>query len=389
MSLFRRERRDAFATPEIPPNSARGGSLVGTAYVGPDSAMRSSAVWAALRLRSDLVSTMPVDAFRDVDGVRLQVNLPAVEWRNGGHVIGWGEALAATQFDLDRCGNAFGVITQKNAFGLPSRIELVAYADVGLMPPKQGDTAWRYRVGADEVPAANMWHERQYVVPGVALGLSPVAYAAYSIGAYLSAQEFAVSWFGNSATPAAVLRNRERVIPPDVAAETKARYMASVQPGSVFVTGVDWELSPLKAATNDDAYVNLMQYGVPDIARFFGVPADLIDGQVPGGSITYASITQRNLQLLIMHLGPAITRRENALSTLLPAPRYIKLNRSALLAMDAEARARKNEIEIRARTLAPSEARALEDRPPFTESQLAEFDRLFGAARTTPTEVAK
>lgn len=79
MSLFRRERRDAFATPEIPPNSARGGSLVGTAYVGPDSAMRSSAVWAALRLRSDLVSTMPVDAFRDVDGVRLQVNLPAVE----------------------------------------------------------------------------------------------------------------------------------------------------------------------------------------------------------------------------------------------------------------------------------------------------------------------
>jgi HK97 family phage portal protein len=351
--------------------------------------MRASAVWAALRLRSDLVSTMPVDAFRDVDGVRVQVKLPPVEWRNAGHAIGWGEALAATQFDLDRCGNAFGVITQKNALGLPSRIELVGFAEVGLMPPKQGETEWRYRIGADEVAAANVWHERQYVVPGLALGLSPVAYAAYSIGAYLSAQEFAVSWFGNSATPAAVLRNKERTIPPEAAAETKSRYMASVQPGSVFVTGVDWELTPLQAAANSDAYVELMQYGVPDIARFFGVPADLIDGQTPGGSITYASITQRNLQLLIMHLGPAITRRENALSSLMSTPRYIKLNRSALLAMDPEARARKMKIEIDSRTLAPSEARAIEDRAPFTESQLAEFDRLFGAARTTPTEVTK
>jgi len=388
--FFGRARRDAFPTPEIPPNSSRGSTLVGTARVGPDSALRSSAVWAALRLRSDLISTMPVDAFRDVDGVRVQVNLPAVEWRNAGHVIDWHEAIAATQLDLDRCGNAFGVVTQRNALGLPARIELVSVADVGLVPPRQGQTDWRYRIGGDEVPAENVWHERQYVVPGVALGLSPIAYAAYSVGAYLSAQEFAISWFGNSATPAAVLRNKERVIPPDVAAETKTRYMASVQPGSVFVTGVDWELSPLQAASNQDAYVDLMQYGVPDIARFFGVPADLIDGQVPGGSITYASITQRNLQLLIMHLGPAVTRRERAFSSgLLPRPRYIKLNRSALLAMDPEARARKMQTEINSRTLTPDEARAIEDRPPLTESQLAEFDRVFGAARTTPQEVTK
>lgn len=389
MSLFFRGRRDAFPTPEIPPNSARGSTLIGTARVGPDSALRASAVWAALRLRSDLISTMPVDSYWDVDGVRVEVARPEVEWRNAGHVIGWGEAIAATQFDLDRCGNAFGVITQKNGFGLPSRIELVGYADVGLTPPKRGETGWTYRVGGEMVPAENMWHERQYVVPGVALGLSPVAFAAYSIGAYLSAQEFAVSWFGNSATPAAVLRNKERVIPPDVAAETKSRYMASVQPGSVFVTGADWELSPLKGASNQDTYVELMQYGVPDIARFFGVPADLIDGAIPGGSITYASITQRNLQLLIMHLGPAVTRRERALSTLMPAPRYIKLNRSALLAMDPEARARKMQIEINSRTLTPDEARAIEDRPPLTPADLEQFDRVFGAARTTPTEVTK
>jgi hypothetical protein len=39
---------------------------------------------------------------------------------------------------------------------------------------------------------------------------------------------------------------------------------------------------------------------------------------------------------------------------------------------------------ITSRWLAPSEVRALEDRKPFTESQLAEFDRLFGDANPKP-----
>jgi hypothetical protein len=82
-----------------------------------ESALRASAVWAALRLRANLVSTMPLDAYRKVGGVQVEVSLPAVEWRSGGQTIGWGEALYATQFDLDRAGNAFGVITQKNALG--------------------------------------------------------------------------------------------------------------------------------------------------------------------------------------------------------------------------------------------------------------------------------
>jgi hypothetical protein len=36
------------------------------------------------------------------------------------------------------------------------------------------------------------------------------------------------------------------------------------------------------------------------------------------------------------------------------------------------------------RVLAPSEARALEDLPPFTDEQLAEFDRVYGAPRSNP-----
>ena len=52
-------------------------------------------------------------------------------------------------------------------------------------------------------------------------------------------------------------------------------------------------------------------------------------------AITYANISQRNLQFLIMHLGPAVGRREDAFSRkLVSNPRYVKLNTDALLRMD-------------------------------------------------------
>jgi hypothetical protein len=64
----------------------------------------------------------------------------------------------------------------------------------------------------------------------------------------------------------------------------------------------------------------------------------------------------------------------------------VKLNRNALLSMDPQTQASVISTRITSRTLAPSEARALYDQPPFTEQQMAEFDRLFGkGAQPTPT----
>jgi hypothetical protein len=87
-----------------------------------------------------------------------------------------------------------------------------------------------------------------------------------------------------------------------------------------------------------------------------------------------------------MSLGPAVKRREDALSRLSSRPRFVKLNTDALLRMDPATRAQVIKTRIDSRTLAPSEARALDDLPPLTDDQLAEFDRLFGkGAQAQPT----
>ncbi|MGI5288037.1 phage portal protein [Nonomuraea polychroma] len=364
----------------IPPRpEARPGAV----SVTDTSALRHSAVWACLRLRANLISTMPVDVFRRVGGVPVEVPKPPVLVTPGGERVEMPEWLYSTQFDLDRAGNAFGLITERDGFGLPARIDLVPHSEVTVRIRK--GELYKYKIGGAEYDPPEVWHERQYTVAGLPVGLSPVAYAAWSIGEYLSIQEFALDWFGNGAMPAAHLKNTATTLNRGEAAEIKQRFKASVANGDVFVTGNDWEYDMLQAETAGAEWIEAKRYGVGDIARFFDCPGDLIDAAVSTGHITYASITQRNLQFLIMHLGPAVIRRENALNKLTPRPRFVKLNTDALLRMDPHTRAQALKTQIDARTLAPSEARELEDRPPFTDEQLAEFDRLFGVPRTTPS----
>jgi HK97 family phage portal protein len=362
-------------------------------HVSPDTALRHSAVWACLRLRADLVSTMPLDVYRKVNGIQVEVPKPPVLVTPGGATVGVKEWMYSTQVDLDRAGNAFGIITERSGVigpdgrGLPARIDLCALADVTVRA--NGAQIKKFIIGGQEYEPWDVWHEKQYTVAGLPLGLSPVAYAAWTIEESLNAQAFARDWFAGGAVPLAELKNTAKTIDKAQARIAKEAFKASVATGDLFVHGMDWEYKPIQAVAQQSAFIEARQFGLTDIARFFGCPADMIDAAVSTGSITYASITQRNLQFLIMHLGPAVGRREDAFSRgMVSGPRYVKLNSDALLRMDPEARARTIASQINSRTLTPTEARALEDRPPLTEEQYAEFDRVFGAARTTPTTAA-
>ncbi|WP_460067374.1 phage portal protein [Streptomyces sp. YKOK-I1] len=381
MSLFRR-RDFAGQTADqlIPP---RPGSSGGAVAITNDTALRHSAVWACLRLRANLISTMPVDLYRKVDGIQVEVPKPAVLVTPGGDEVEMPEWMYSSQFDLDRAGNTVGLITARDGLNLPARIELVPIGDVTVRMRKGQK---KYRIAGTEYDPSEVWHEKQYTVPGLPVGLSPVAYAAWSISEYLSIQQFAMDWFRNGAVPSAHLKNTAKTITQDVADATKLRFKAAVQGRDLFVTGNDWDYEMIQAEQAGADWIAAKQFGIGDIARFFDCPSDLIDASVSGSSVTYANMTQRNLQFLVMSLGPAVSRRENALSRLSSRPRFVKLNRNALLAMDPQAQASVLKTRIDSRTLTPSEARAFYDQPPLTEEQKAEFDRLFGkGAQAQPT----
>lgn len=350
--------------------------------VSRKDAMRHSAVWACLRLRADLISSMPVDVFRRFDGVQVEMSKPPVLVSPGGKRMRWQEFCYSTQVDLDSVGNTVGIITERDASRIPRVIELVSIEDVTFRG--KGALLEKVIVGRDEYDPDEVWHEKQYTLAGFAVGLSPIAHAARSINASLSAQEFATDWFANATAPGGHLKNVNKELKDGQAEAIKKKFKASVQSGDVWVTGNDWEYNMLSAKASESQFLEQQEFTVTDVARFLGVPGDMIDAPSKGSSVTYANITQRNLQVLIMNIGPAISRREDAISAgLLPQPRYAKLNTGALLRMDLKSRYEAYKLGIDARFLPPSRALDLENMPPLTDEEKAEFAELFPARAAT------
>lgn len=67
---------------------ARRSSRSRTHVVTTDEAMKNSVVWASLRLRADLISTSPVDCFREVGGRSVEIPTPSVLRAPGGAQCG-------------------------------------------------------------------------------------------------------------------------------------------------------------------------------------------------------------------------------------------------------------------------------------------------------------
>lgn len=386
MSLLFQKRTTTLADAGAPGRPGAGGAV----RVTPDSALASSAVWACLRLRADLVSTMPIDTYRKVtfggETVQVEVPKPPVLVDTGGANVGVMEFLYSTEFDLDRSGNTVGIITARDGAGKPARIDLVPLSDA--YGRGKGAEIVEWRIGKQIYAPADVWHEKQFTVSGFPFGLSPIMHAAKSLGSYLSAQEFALAWFANDVAPSGTLKHStEENISAKVADTMKERFKVAVSNRDIFVTGSEWEYTPSSLDAAQAAFIEERKFGLADVARYLGVPADLIDVEGSSASITYANITQRNLQFLVMNLGPAIARREAALSKLLAAPRFVKFNTDALLRMDPTAVVASMKTEIDSRTLTVSEARALRNRAPLTDAQIAEFDRLFPQKASQPLPV--
>lgn len=385
MSLFRAEARTSWPPEQLVP-ARGGGNRGGIVPVSPDSAKRHSAVWACLRLRADLVSVMPIHVYRRLANLLVETSIPPVLSLPGGERVDINEWMFSSQWDLDSVGNCIGIITKVDGFGLPARIELqdrstcVVVVRNGLL---RG-----YRIAGKWYDPPEIWHEKQFTQSGMHVGLSPLAYSAMSVSEYLSAQQFALAWFGDGAIPAGRLKNNAKTINETEAEVVKGRFKAAVANREVFVHGLDWDYEMIQGDNSTAQLLETKKYGIADIGRFLGVPGDLLDAEALHTSkITYANVTQRHLQFLVLHMQGSLTRREAALTRLTPASRFVVLDAETLLRMDPMTLAQLMQTKINSRTLTPDEAREADNRPPLTAAQIDQFAKLFpGGAAAKPAD---
>lgn len=206
--------------------SARNGtSTYAGRAVNTDVAMRLSAFWACVRLLADTVAALPVDTYRDVPGSEsIEIAAPPLVRAPSTHVT-WGGWVYQVMVSLLTAGNAYGLVTESSG-GFASKIEIVAPTDMQVSQDSPL-TPLTYRYRGHEVDPSLVWHVPAWLVPGSAVGLSPVAYARQSIGTGLAAEEYAGRWFGDGGHPTQALVS-DQPITQEQAQVAKSRYVDAV-----------------------------------------------------------------------------------------------------------------------------------------------------------------
>jgi HK97 family phage portal protein len=357
MGLFSKkvEERSQFI---VPSELLQDGSFADVA-VTVDTSLRLSSVWACVRLLADTVSTLPLDVFRNGEEIDLPPLLatPAAGWS----LTEW---TYAAMVSLLLRGNAWGLITARSGPRLtPSQVELVNPDDIVAQVSPTGSVIYRYKGRA--VDPGDLWHVRAYVYPGSPLGLSPISYAAETIGLGLATQRFGRQFFSEGASPSGVLSTGS-TLTSDRAAQLKdaIKGVSTGKRDPLVIAGADAKWQPISINPEESQFVESRKLGVSEIARTFGVPPEMIGGEA-GNSLTYANVESQGIHFAQYSILPWAIKLENAIGQLLPRGQSVKFNLDGLRRADTLSRYQAHQIALQSGFMTVDEVRALEDLAPL------------------------
>lgn len=365
-----------------------GGSGGGSA-VNVDRALRLAPVYAAGRLLASNLAAAPLRQYRHVGDVtqRLPLSSLFVKPSVQGTLNDW---IWRAVLSMVYRGNAVGYITSTDYYEFPTGIEWLNPEWVSVedqMPSGRGsftDPVWR--VLGVEVPAENIVHIPWFTLPGRVWGLSPLGAFATTVRTGLAAQEYTESWFVNGGVPPGTFKNTAQTVNQKDAAVIKARLVEAIRTRQPIVYGKDWDFNAITLPAHEAKFVETMRLTATQIAAIYGVPPEMIGGET-GGSMSYSSPEQREIELVQFSLLPWMSKLESHFSELLPRGQCVKFDADQLIRVDAITRWG---IYEKARLIGGmniDEIRELEDMPPLPDGAGQDYTALplqAGANITVP-----
>lgn len=374
MSLFRSsrvERRSWIGEPPVPPYPGAPTAMGVSLTARMDAALVVPAVWQCVSLIANAVALMPLEGYRNTTGVPQKLPSQPQLLTSPAPKVTQSSWLHQVMVSSLLRGNAIGqYLGMSKVTGLPSGIQLLDPDKVSATENPDGTITWR--IGGKEADPDSIWYMPGLTLPGRKLGLSPIAFAAATLGVDIAARKFGGDYFSGGGLPKAVL-SYESQINQEQARTIKDRWVAGTLSREPAVIGGGGKVEFMNIAPEEAQFLQTQQVSVTQIARFFGVPAKMIGGADPT-SMTYANVEQLTLDFLTFTIAPWLKRIEDALSPLLPKPQFVKFDESALLRADAETSAKVDVQLIAGKILAPSEVRNQRGLPPMTEAQKTEVN---------------
>ncbi|HMF60273.1 MAG TPA: phage portal protein, partial [Vicinamibacterales bacterium] len=353
-------------------HACNGNAAIGNSI---DTALTLAPVWAATRLISDTIAALPLQACREVNGIKTPITTPpllATPTIFGGPYEWVQRALTS----LLLRGNAYGLITSTDMNGWPRQLEWLHPDEVTLKDNRaisRPEWMWNGRrvepwLGRDST--GNLLHIPWFVIPGEILGLSPIRAFATTIETGILSQRFGRNFFGADAIPSAVLET-DQPVNQEQATTIKTRFKQAASGRDPVVLGAGTKYRPITVPPEESQFLLTIKATATTVASIYGVRPERIGGET-GNSMTYANVEQQSIADL-HDMRPYLTKIEEHFTGLLPRPQFAKFNLDALLRSDTKSRYETHAIALDKKFKTVSEIREHEDLPPLTAAQRAEI----------------
>jgi HK97 family phage portal protein len=154
------------------------------------------------------------------------------------------------------------------------------------------------------------------------------------------------------------------MLSPDQAVAAKDAWNATAgAKNGVAVLGNGLAYQPMYLNPRDAMFIEAQAFNVQQIARLFGIPANMLMASVDGNSMTYTNMEQEQMAFVRYTLSQYIVEIESALSHLLTRGTMVKINVDSLLRSDTLTRYQAHKLAIESGWMTIDEVRAIEDLP--------------------------
>lgn len=338
-----------------------------------DEALTLSAYWAAIRLLTEVVASMPIKCYQ----TDLKTNVKSVKtdnelWR----LINYKpnryqtrtEFIESVVFALASRGNSYCAIERLNG-RIVSLLPLVSgQMEVRLL--EDGEVVYEYSDQNSNLKvfaASSIWHVKLFG-NGI-VGLSPLQYAAKALGIAYELDNRMGVLAANGGKTNGIL-TIDKVLTEKQRAAIKANYSEITEGNSdqLFVLEADMQYQQTSLSPSDMQLIENRRFQIEDIARFIGVPSVLINDT--SATTTWGSgIEQITQGFYKLNLRPYLERIESSITRwLMPESDWettsIEFDFDALLRADKATRLDAASKGVNAGIIKPDEARADEGLPP-------------------------
>lgn len=325
-----------------------------------DTSLQSVAIRSTVDLIASLGSELPKQVFRGKGTDRVELPVPRWLEDPGGDGHGLEDWCYRVLLSWLVRGNVYGEELGRQS-GHRTQMELF-HPDCVTGFVEDGEPVFMVN---GRPAAAGFVHRRVNPVPGLVVGLSPIAYHASSIGLSLTSAQFGLQWFRDGAHPTTMLMSTERTVDETLARRVKDRFMAALR-GSREPVVLDkgWQAEQLQVSAEESQFLATQEFTAAECCRIYGPGFAEILGYETGGSLTYSNIQERSLDLLKYGMDKWLRRMDRLLSEFLPRPQYVRTDRDALLETSTVQRFQAHASALDKRWKTVNEVRQAEMLPP-------------------------